>query len=40
MEAMIGNPEAIARLIREANTVAVCSHINPDGDTLSCAAAC
>lgn len=39
MEAMSGNPEAIARLIREANTVAVCSHINPDGDTLSCAAA-
>lgn len=33
------NPEAVARLIREARTVAVCSHINPDGDTLSCAAA-
>ena len=39
MEAMSGNPEAIARLIREARSVAVCSHINPDGDTLSCAAA-
>ena len=39
MEAMNGNPEAIARLIREARTVAVCGHVNPDGDTLSCAAA-
>jgi len=33
------NPEAIAALIREAKTIAVCSHINPDGDTLGCAAA-
>ena len=29
----------IARVIREAQRIAVCSHINPDGDTLSCAAA-
>ena len=36
---MSGNPEAIARMIREARTVAVCSHVNPDGDTLGCAAA-
>lgn len=28
----------IARVIREAQRIAVCSHINPDGDTLSCAA--
>ena len=26
-------------MIREAQTIAVCSHINPDGDTLGCAAA-
>ena len=32
-------PEEIARLILEADTVAVCSHISPDGDTLGCAAA-
>ena len=39
MEPMSKNPEAIARLIREAQTIAVCSHVNPDGDTLGCAAA-
>ena len=39
MAATIGNPEAVARMIREARTVAVCSHVNPDGDTLGCAAA-
>ena len=39
MSAMVRNPEGIARLIREARTVAVCSHVNPDGDTLGCAAA-
>ena len=33
------NPEAVARMIREAQTIAVCSHVNPDGDTLGCAAA-
>ena len=33
------NLEGIARAIREAETIAVCSHVNPDGDTLGCAAA-
>ena len=32
-------PEKIAELIREAQTIAVISHVNPDGDTLSCATA-
>jgi phosphoesterase RecJ-like protein len=36
---MIRNPEGIAEAIREADTIAVCSHINPDGDTLGSAAA-
>ena len=36
---MSRNPEAIAQAIQRAQSVAVCSHINPDGDTLSCAAA-
>ena len=39
MKAMKRNPEGIAKMIRDAQTVAVCSHINPDGDTLGCAAA-
>ena len=39
MEAKKNNREAVARLIRDAETIAVCSHINPDGDTLGCAAA-
>jgi len=39
MKAMSRNPEGIARLIREAESVAICSHVNPDGDTLGCAAA-
>ena len=39
MKAMTRDPEAVARLIREAETIAVCSHVNPDGDTLGCAAA-
>ena len=39
MKPMKSNPEAIARMIREAYDIAVCSHINPDGDTLGCAAA-
>ena len=39
MEAKSRNPEAVARMIREARKIAVCSHVNPDGDTLSCAAA-
>ena len=39
MEATNGNSEAIARMIRDARTIAVCSHVNPDGDTLGCATA-
>ena len=31
--------EKIADLIRYAHSIAVCSHVNPDGDTLGCAAA-
>ena len=34
-----GSPEKIAQMIQEARKIAVCSHINPDGDTLGCAAA-
>ena len=34
-----GSPESVARMIREAQSVAICSHVNPDGDTLGCAAA-
>ena len=33
------NPESVARLIRESETIALCSHISPDGDTLGSAAA-
>ena len=39
METMKRNPEAIARCIREAQKIAVVSHVNPDGDTLGSAAA-
>ena len=39
MSAMIRNPEGIAEAILNAETIAVCSHINPDGDTLGSAAA-
>ena len=39
MEATKRNPEAVARCIREAQTIAVVSHVNPDGDTLGSAAA-
>ena len=39
MSRMCRNPEAVAELIREAKTIAVCSHVNPDGDTLGCATA-
>ena len=39
MESMKRNPEAIARCIREAETIAVVSHVNPDGDTLGSATA-
>lgn len=33
------NPEAIAEVIREAGSVAICSHVNPDGDTVGSALA-
>ncbi len=39
MEPLRRNPEAVARCIQEANTIAVVSHINPDGDTLGAATA-
>lgn len=39
METMKRNPEAVAAYIREADTIAVASHINPDGDTLGSATA-
>lgn len=39
MTTMSRNPEAVAEMIRQAENIAVCSHINPDGDTLGCAAA-
>ena len=32
-------PEEVAESIRAARTIAVCSHISPDGDTLGCATA-
>ena len=39
MGAMKRNPEGIARMIREAESIAICSHVCPDGDTLGSAAA-
>ena len=33
------NPEAVAEAIRKARTIAVVSHVNPDGDTIGCATA-
>ena len=39
MSEMKRNPEGIAELIREAHTIAVVSHVNPDGDTIGSAAA-
>lgn len=39
MKEMTRKPEAIARMLREAQTIAICSHVNPDGDTLGSAAA-
>ena len=39
MTAMSRNPEAVAEAIRKAQKIAVCSHVNPDGDTLGCATA-
>lgn len=32
--ALTRKPEEIAALIREAQTIALCSHVNPDGDTV------
>ena len=39
METMQRNSEAVARCIREAQTIAVASHVNPDGDTIGSATA-
>lgn len=39
MSAMIRNPEGIAEAIQESQSIALCSHINPDGDTLGSATA-
>ncbi len=38
-EAMRRNPEQIAACIREAKSVALVSHVSPDGDTIGAAAA-
>ena len=34
MSEMKRNPEAVAEMIRNAKTIALCCHVNPDGDTL------
>ena len=39
MEAMNRNCDTVVGMIRNAQTIAVCSHVNPDGDTLGCATA-
>ena len=39
MDGMKRNPEAVADAIRKAQTIAVVSHVNPDGDTIGCATA-
>lgn len=39
MEPMNRNCDTIAGMIRDAQKIAVCSHVNPDGDTLGCATA-
>ena len=39
MTEMSRKPEAVAEAIRKAQRIAVCSHVNPDGDTLGSAAA-
>ena len=31
---LIRNPEPVAELIRGAQSIALCSHVSPDGDTL------
>ena len=33
------DPEGVARAVRAAESIAVCSHVNPDGDTIGCALA-
>ena len=33
------NPEGIARVLREAGSVCICCHVNPDGDTVGSALA-
>ena len=33
------NPQAVAEAILKAGSIAVCSHVNPDGDTIGCALA-
>ena len=39
MDGMKRNPEAVAEAIRKAQSIAVVSHVNPDGDTIGCATA-
>ena len=39
MDGMKRNPEEVAEAIRKAQTIAVVSHVNPDGDTVGCATA-
>ena len=39
MSEMRRNPDAVADAIFRAKTIAVVSHINPDGDTIGCATA-
>ena len=39
MESMGRNPEKIAECIRKAGSIAIASHVNPDGDTLGSATA-
>lgn len=39
MSEMKRNPEAVAEAIRGAQRIAICSHVNPDGDTIGCALA-
>ena len=39
MSPMKRDPEAVAQAVMEADSIAVCSHINPDGDTIGSALA-
>ena len=39
MTELTRNAEAVAEAVRRAERIAVCSHINPDGDTIGCALA-